>query len=74
MRNIYLMKDISRVSGQSTYTVKYYLKIGLLKEIGRSPETNFRYFDDTTLERLRKIRQMRAQRKSIKEIKQELRE
>jgi MerR family transcriptional regulator, copper efflux regulator len=66
------MKDISKVSGQSIYTIKFYLKIGLLREIGRSPETNFRYFDDTTLERLQKIRQMRSQRKSLKDIKKEL--
>jgi MerR family transcriptional regulator, copper efflux regulator len=72
MKNIYLMKDISKVSGQSIYTIKFYLKIGLLREIGRSPETNFRYFDDTTLERLQKIRQMRSQRKSLKDIKKEL--
>ena len=72
MENIYLMKDVSRVSGQSIHTIKYYLKIGLLREIGRSPETNFRYFNDTTLERLKKIRQLRVQRKSIKDIKREL--
>lgn len=72
MKNIYLIKDLSSVSGQSAYTIKYYLKIGLLSEVGRSPETNFRYFDDTTLERLKKIREMRSQRRSIKEIKEEL--
>lgn len=72
MENIYLIKDLSSASGQSTYTIKYYLKIGLLNEVGRSPETNFRYFDDTTLEKLRKIREMRSQRRSIKEIKEEL--
>ncbi|MDP3142760.1 MAG: MerR family transcriptional regulator [Candidatus Omnitrophota bacterium] len=72
MENIYLIKDLSSASGQSTYTIKYYLKIGLLSEVGRSPETNFRYFDDTTLEKLRRIREMRSQRRSIKEIKEEL--
>jgi DNA-binding transcriptional MerR regulator len=72
MENIYLIKDLSSASGQSTYTIKYYLKIGLLSEVGRSPETNFRYFDDTTLEKLRRIREMRSQKRSIKEIKEEL--
>jgi DNA-binding transcriptional MerR regulator len=52
---IYLIKDLARLSGLSVYTIKYYLKIGLIKEIGRSPETSFRYFDDSTLEALRKI-------------------
>jgi DNA-binding transcriptional MerR regulator len=72
MENIYLIKDLARLSGQSIHTVKYYLKIGLLNEVSRSPETNFRYFNDSTLERLRLIRQLRTQRKSIKDIQKEL--
>ena len=55
MEKVYLIKDLARLSGQTVYTLKYYLNIGLIKEVGRSPETNFRYFDDTTLERLKKI-------------------
>lgn len=72
MKNIYLLKDISRISGQSIYTVKYYLKLGLLREIGRSPETNFRYFDDSTLESLKKIRELRLKGFSLNKIKQDL--
>jgi len=67
---IYLIKDLARLSGQTVYTLKYYLNIGLIKEVGRSPETSFRYFDDTTLEQLKKIREMRRQNKSIAEIKE----
>lgn len=70
--NIYLIKDLARLSGHSIYTLKYYLKIGLIKEIGRSPETNFRYFNDSTLERIKKIRHLRKEKKSIQEIKNEL--
>ena len=69
MKNIYLLKDLAEISGHSTYTLKYYLKEGLLEEIGRSPATNFRYFDDTTLARVRKIRSLRKERKSLGEIK-----
>ena len=54
-KNIYLIKDISRLSGLSVYTVKYYLKLGLIKEIARSQETNFRYFDNQTVDDLKKI-------------------
>jgi DNA-binding transcriptional MerR regulator len=72
MKNIYLLKDVSRLSGQSTYTLKFYLKIGLLKEIGRSPETNYRYFDDSCVEALEKIKQMRATGLSLKEIGKKL--
>ena len=69
MKNIYLMKDLARKSGHSIYTIKFYLKLGLLKEIGRSPETNFRYFDDSTLEKLKKIRSLKVKGVSLKEIK-----
>lgn len=68
VRNIYLLKDLARLTGYSTYTIKYYLKIGLIKEFGRSPETNFRYFSDATAERLKHIRKLRTQKKSIAEI------
>ncbi len=63
-----MLKDVAQISGQSVYTIKYYLKIGLIKEVGRSPETNFRYFDNSTLRRLAKIRKLRKQNKPIREI------
>ena len=67
--NIYLLKDLARLSGQSVYTIKFYLKLGLIQETGRSPQTRFRYFDDTTLAQLSKIRAWRKQQKSLAEIK-----
>lgn len=70
MEKIYLIKDLARMSGQTVYTLKYYLNIGLIKEIGRSPETSFRYFDDTTIERLKKVRELRRENRSIAEIKE----
>ncbi|MDD2731339.1 MAG: MerR family transcriptional regulator, partial [Candidatus Portnoybacteria bacterium] len=70
--NIYLIKDLARLSGYSIHTLKFYLKIGLIKEVSRSPETRFRYFDDSTIERLNMIHALRKEGKSIKEIKDEL--
>ena len=70
--NIYLIKDLARTTGYSVYTLKYYLKIGLFKEVARSQETRFRYFDDSSVERLKKIRLLRREGKSIKDIKNEL--
>ena len=70
VNNLYLIKDLAHLSGYSIYTIKFYLKIGLIKEVGRSPETNFRYFDETTLESLQEIRRLRKQGKSLKEIKE----
>lgn len=72
MRNIYLIKDLSRITGHSIHTIKYYLRIGLFKEIGRSPETNFRYFDDSTLEQIKQIKDLRAQGMSLEKINQTL--
>ena len=72
MDNIYLIKDLARFTGYSIHTLKYYLNIGLIREVSRSPETRFRYFDDSTIERLRKIRTLRKQGRSLKEIKEEL--
>ena len=67
-KSIYLIKDLSRLSGLSVYTIKYYLKLGLVKEISRSQETNFRYFDDSTLEKLKKVIGLRREKISLKKI------
>ena len=72
--DIYLVKDLSRLSGLSIHTVKYYLKLGLIKEIGRSPETNFRYFDNSTLGTLRKIIDYRKENISLSKIEDLLKE
>ena len=68
MEKIYLIKDLARLSGHTVHTIKYYLKLGIIKEVGRSPETNFRYFDNNTLAKLQNIRALRKQNKSLKEI------
>jgi len=69
MKNIYLVKDLARISGLTTHTVKFYLRIGVLKEFGRSPETNFRYFDDGSLKTIKRIKMLQGQDKSLREIK-----
>jgi DNA-binding transcriptional MerR regulator len=68
IKNIYLLKDLAKISGYSTHALKFYLRLGLLKEIGRSPATNFRYFDDSSSERLKQIRQLQKKNLSLKEI------
>jgi len=65
---LYMLKDVARLSGQSIYTIKFYLKLGLIHEVGRSPETRFRYFDDSTVERLARIRALRKAGKRLAEI------
>lgn len=65
---VYMLKDIARLSGHSIYTIKFYLKLGLIQEIGRSPETGFRYFDESTLKRMAQIRSFRKQGRSLAQI------
>ena len=68
MSQLYVLKDIARISGLSIHTVKFYLKIGLIREVGRSPETRIRYFDDSTVDRLGKIRQWRKLGRGLSDI------
>jgi DNA-binding transcriptional MerR regulator len=70
MHNVYLVKDLARKTGLSIDTVKFYLKEGLIFEVGRSPETNFRYFDDTTIERLNRIIELRRGKRTLRQIMQ----
>ncbi len=66
--NFYLIKDLSRLSGHSIHTLKFYLKLGLIRESGRSPQTQFRCFNDSTVEQLARIRSLRKEQKSLAEI------
>ena len=69
-KDIYLIKDLSRMTGLSIYTIKYYLNIGLIKEVGRSSETNFRYFDSQTADDMKKIIDLRRKKISLSKIKE----
>ena len=70
--NVFLIKDLAYLTRYSIHTIKYYLKIGLIKETSRSPETHYRYFDDSTVEMLKRIHVLRKEGKSIRQIKDEL--
>jgi len=72
MKNIYLIKDLAQVTGYSVDTLKYYLKIGLIKETARGFDTNFRFFDDSTAQSLMIIRELRKQGQTLEQIKAEL--
>ena len=72
MGNIYLIRDLAQATGYSVDTLKFYLKIKLIKEISRGIETNFRFFDDSTVERLGRIRSLRKEGKSLEKIKKKL--
>ncbi|MFC1556156.1 MerR family transcriptional regulator, partial [candidate division KSB1 bacterium] len=68
MSNIYMIGDLARHTQFSIDTLNYYLRIGLIEEVGRSERSNYRYFDDSTLEDLSKIADLRLKKVPIKEI------
>ena len=68
-KTIYLVKDLARAAGESVYTVEHYLRKGLLREFGRGPHTNYRYFNDRAVDRLRAIRKFRIEGKGLEEIR-----
>ncbi len=72
MEKIFLLKDLAQASGISIYTIKYYYKLHLLTEFGRSPETNYRYFNEESVKRLKEIRRLRLCGMSIKDIQKRL--
>lgn len=74
MGDIYLIKDLANTTGHSIETVKYYLKIGLIKELGKTPNTNFRYFDGSAVKVLNRIRMLRTENMSIAQIREILKE
>lgn len=67
--NLYLISDLASETGYSVHTLKYYLRLGLIQEKVRTPRTNYRFFDDETIQRLRKIRDFRRAGRSLREIK-----
>lgn len=69
-KDLYLIKDVASLSDFSVYTIKYYLKLGLIKESGRSASTNFRFFDRSVLDVLKKIREYRKNGISLNKIKE----
>ena len=64
-----MVKDLARTTGHSVNTVKFYIRERLVQEFARSPYTNFRYFDEKSIDRLMKIRDLRRSGTPLKVIK-----
>ena len=64
----YLIKDLSFLTDLSVHTIRYYIKLGLIKEVGRTPATNFKYFDNSTLKDLKKIIKLKEDNFSLDKI------
>lgn len=68
MANIYMIGDLARHTKYSIDTLNYYLRIGLIEEVGRSERSNYRYFDDSTITYIKRIQKLRMQKVPIKEL------
>jgi len=64
-----MVKDLARATGHSVYTVEHYVRVGLMKEVARSPYTQYRFFDPASVSRLNRIRRLRKQGKRLDEIR-----
>lgn len=68
MANIYMIGDLARHTKYPIDTLNYYLRIGLIKEVGRSERSNYRYFDDSSIEQIKRIQELRMQKVPVKEL------
>ena len=68
MQKIYMISDLASVTGLSRYTLNFYLKLGLIEESGRT-ESNYRFFDQTVVDRLHRIICLRHKDLTLQQIK-----
>ena len=68
MHKIYMISDLASATGLSRYTLNFYLKLGLIEESGRT-ESNYRFFDQTVVDRLHRIICLRNKGLPLQQIK-----
>jgi MerR family transcriptional regulator, copper efflux regulator len=71
VQKIYMISDLASVTGLSRYTLNFYLKLGLIEESGRT-ESNYRFFDQTVVDRLHRIIGLRHEGFTLQQIKAHL--
>jgi DNA-binding transcriptional MerR regulator len=68
---LYKIGQLSRLSDVSPRTIDYYTKLGLIQPEKRS-DSNYRYYSDETLRRLKRIEMMKKEKYTLEEIKANL--
>ena len=68
MQKIFMISDLASATGLSRYTLNFYLKLGLIEESGRT-ESNYRFFDQTVVDRLHRIICLRHESLTLQQIK-----
>jgi DNA-binding transcriptional MerR regulator len=65
---LYRIGQLSKLSNVSPRTIDYYTKLGLIRPEKRSA-SNYRYYSDETLRRLKRIEMLKREKYSLEEIK-----
>ena len=65
---LYRIGELARLTNLSPRTIDYYTKRGLIEPITRS-NSNYRYYNDETIERLKRIEEMKKNKYTLSEIK-----
>ncbi len=68
MQTIYMISDVASATGLSRHTLNFYLKLGLIEESGRTV-SNYRFFDQAVVDRLKEIIHLREEGHTLNEIK-----
>ncbi|MDP5274547.1 MerR family transcriptional regulator [Chengkuizengella axinellae] len=69
---LYKIGELSNIAGVSSRTIDYYTKIGLLHPIKRLEKSNYRLYNDETLDRLKRIEELKKEKYTLEEIKEKL--
>lgn len=68
---LYRIGELAKLSGVSQRTIDYYTKLGLIEPEKRS-NSNYRFYSDETLLRLKRIELMKKEKYTLEEIKDSL--
>lgn len=68
---LYRVGELAKLSGISQRTIDYYTQLGLIHPIKRA-DNNYRYYNDETIHRLKRIESMKQEKFSLEEIKASL--
>ncbi|MDF2922840.1 MAG: MerR family transcriptional regulator [Paenibacillaceae bacterium] len=70
-KKLYRVGELARLAGVSQRTIDYYTTLGLIHPIKRT-DNNYRYYNDETMIRLKRIELMKLEKYSLEEIKSSL--
>lgn len=68
---LYRVGELARLTGTSQRTIDYYTQLGLIHPIKRT-DNNYRYYNDETITRLKRIESLKQEKYSLEEIKSSL--